>query len=641
MKPQKWIVSVVVVAVALVLGYFWFRGNPPAKQLPSGQNLVASESAPKDVSSATPARKAAQPIVLAKVDAGPESSVAQSVEDPAAVNGALAGQVVSVANRHGVPEAELTFQAGDAALTTFADADGRFRFSPPTPGHFLLAMVQAKGFLPFAPEWGQSPIAFEAAPGKRIEGVTVALTPVVEYLGEVDDDKSGDPIAGAEIRLLGDDANSKVLVPLGDHFTSDDKGVFHFHAPDFAVLEAHHRDYAPARAQVDYAVQASHHLVLTLTRGKDQVAASIIRGRVVDGQQQPVAGAVVTASFQDGSPGSGEIHPGAQTTADAAGHFELSGLDSGLYEVDASTPNLAPARVEGVEAGASNVVLTLGPGSILRGRVTDDRSGKPVPRFAVSVWRTRGPLRKEVERASTVANADGVYEVEGLSPGAATVQVSAPDYAPSAEQPVTLGDAPSHSDFVLSSGAHLRGTVNDRVSTQPIAAARVTLEVDRAEVPGSLMPIRAGVTDERGRFELTGLSPGPLTLFVTADGHHARIVVGQTVPPTGDPADVAVTLNPVKPGEDPGIELTGIGAVIAVQGEALVIGKVLPGGGAAAAGLGPGDLVTAIDGQPVTQLGYTGAIGAIRGPEGTPVVLSLQRNGLAQQITVWRQLIRG
>ena len=47
------------------------------------------------------------------------------------------------------------------------------------------------------------------------------------------------------------------------------------------------------------------------------------------------------------------------------------------------------------------------------------------------------------------------------------------------------------------------------------------------------------------------------------------------------------------------------------------MGQVLPGGGAAEAGLLPGDGILRVDGQAVAALGFTEAIQRIRGPEGS------------------------
>ena len=74
-----------------------------------------------------------------------------------------------------------------------------------------------------------------------------------------------------------------------------------------------------------------------------------------------------------------------------------------------------------------------------------------------------------------------------------------------------------------------------------------------------------------------------------------------------------------------------------------MIGQVLPGGGAANAGLGPGDAIVAIDGAPIVEIGFEAAVQRIRGPEGSLVKLTVRRGGTgeATDIAVRRTRIRG
>ncbi|TMB10581.1 MAG: PDZ domain-containing protein [Deltaproteobacteria bacterium] len=87
-------------------------------------------------------------------------------------------------------------------------------------------------------------------------------------------------------------------------------------------------------------------------------------------------------------------------------------------------------------------------------------------------------------------------------------------------------------------------------------------------------------------------------------------------------------------------ELTGIGAVLRPRGDVLRIQQVVPNGGAADAGLGPGDAIVAIDGTRVTELGFDRATGAIRGLEGTTVTLRIRRGDRELDIVVVRKLVR-
>jgi len=101
-------------------------------------------------------------------------------------------------------------------------------------------------------------------------------------------------------------------------------------------------------------------------------------------------------------------------------------------------------------------------------------------------------------------------------------------------------------------------------------------------------------------------------------------------------------------------EFEGIGAEIATQAAdgtqgcatlgpdcRLVIIAPIDGSPAQKAGLRPGDLVLAADGQPLDGLDVEGARGRIRGPKGTVVTLTVQRAVGAQlEISVTRDVIR-
>jgi C-terminal processing protease CtpA/Prc len=98
-------------------------------------------------------------------------------------------------------------------------------------------------------------------------------------------------------------------------------------------------------------------------------------------------------------------------------------------------------------------------------------------------------------------------------------------------------------------------------------------------------------------------------------------------PNLGPCRSVEILLTPTEKGEEPRIELVGIGAALSAKDDALVIGKVFPGGGAAEVGLAEGDRVVRVDGEPVSQLGFASAVQKVRGPEGTTVTLVVVKSG--------------
>jgi C-terminal processing protease CtpA/Prc len=73
-----------------------------------------------------------------------------------------------------------------------------------------------------------------------------------------------------------------------------------------------------------------------------------------------------------------------------------------------------------------------------------------------------------------------------------------------------------------------------------------------------------------------------------------------------------------------------------------VILEVIAGGGAAEAGLGADDRITAVDGAVVTDSGFDRSVQSIRGAEGTIVRLTVRKAGVTAltEIPVTRRRIR-
>lgn len=85
--------------------------------------------------------------------------------------------------------------------------------------------------------------------------------------------------------------------------------------------------------------------------------------------------------------------------------------------------------------------------------------------------------------------------------------------------------------------------------------------------------------------------------------------------------------------------LVGIGAEIESNPSGLRILKAFPGGPAAEATLKKGDLITAVDGQPLAGMEMSQAVDLISGRAGTPVRLKLRRDNMMAELTLVRRQI--
>ncbi len=626
-RRVPWVGLAIVLAIAVAI-LLLLRGK-------------TSTPTPTAVSTATPTSPST-PTPTAPPAGGAPIRLPITMPSPPAAPDALPasfdGRVVSRATGLGIAGADLTFSRAGAAASARSGPEGAFRFEPPQEGRWLLAAVTAPGFLPFAPEWGHSPVHLDARAGQHVRGLVIHLVPADVIVGRVVDGE-GKPVAEAQVRLLGV-AGEAALVAIPDRFTSDAAGEFRFSAPQGALVEARKAGFAPGRAELDLLATLARRITVRL--GPPHAATgepARIAGRVVDRDGgAPVPGALVVAEpdrfFRGGI-------PLAQVASGADGAFEVRGLDPGRYRVTARAEGRAPGTVRGVEAGAKDVVVELQRGGLLRGCVRDAASGAPVAPFTVLVFERRASLFRPLQRSRSFVDASGCYALDDLAPGPAAVVVSAPGYAPSAEIPADVpASGEAIADAALARGGRLTGVVLDLETRAPLGGARIAVEGSLAEAASTFPVLAEAVADAAGRFTLDAL-PRRFSLSAAAPGHHARVMGGIEVPPGGQAGPIEIALRPVAAGEEPRTELAGIGVSIAPRGDVLVITGVGPRGGAAEAGLAQGDLILRVDGTPVGELGYGGSVDAIRGPEGTTVVLAIRRGETTFDVRVPRRIVRG
>ncbi len=609
-----------LVIVGGVLAWFFLRAEPSRPRL--GEVRPAADSS--DSSPEVAVVGAAMPYVASPAPTEPVRQLPRvTIErSTAASAGAFSGRVVSATTGEGIRGAEVTVAGPGGASSLVTEAEGRFELRPSAPGVYQVAAIRAEGFQPFGPEWGRSPISLSAVPGVQVREVVIALTPAPELVGRVLS-AEGAPVAGAAVRVLTYRAGESVLFPVKDRFTTDERGEFHFTAPEGARVEARHPAHGVARVRIYEEDIANRRVELRMYAAAQEGtrADARVEGRVLTPDGTPASGALISVmSAASVYPKEYGSRDGYQTVAEADGSFAVEGLEPGVYDVSGMAPGFAPARAFDVRVPASGVELRLAGGVTLAGLVMED-GGNPVPAFVVNVLLRYGPLERLSFAQGRFIDAGGQFEFHGLTPGRYVVQVTAAGFMPSErEVEVTEGAREVRADVMLARGVRLEGRVLAAGSRLPISGARVAMESGMAG--DALAPLFDAVSGADGVFVLEGVPGTGVSLIISAPGYNGRLLSG--VRPS---APLEVELTATAPDAGSKVELVGIGAVLKPRGDALVIGEVVPGGGAHAVGLTPGDELVRIDGTPVTELGFAGSIQRIRGPEGTQVVVGVRKAG--------------
>ncbi len=270
--------------------------------------------------------------------------------------------------------------------------------------------------------------------------VKLPLQAVEPVTGRVVDGSTGQPIAGARLRVSSD-----------DHMhTTDADGRFSIELEnplaDQLTLAA--AGYEPVRRPIAW--PPSPDWAVELKPG-----GNVLRGRVLSTSRQPIAGAVVKVSD---SAGDGSI------TTDAKGCFaiiDIPGSETTVYPT-VTHPDFVAKDTFGQplnKDGATEVEWVLEPGATVTGRVTATDGGRPVAGVTV----TAGNSRFSSNRANpeTKTDSDGRYRLTAVKPGPAMISAFSDDFAPAMQSVTTSLSHAATADFELEPGLPVTGRVTD------------------------------------------------------------------------------------------------------------------------------------------------------------------------------------
>ncbi len=354
-------------------------------------------------------------------------------------------------------------------------------------------------------------------------------------------DPQGEPVAGVEVQAsVKNRGRSWGPSHRRSRMTKAD-GTFRLEgiAPGNMTLSADAKGYEKHETNLEN-LERGHvdeSFVLVLERG------NAIAGTVLWPDGTPAAGAFVDAEAEESDRGWRDPRKSTFKT-DSDGRFEITGLDEGSYRLDArgtrkekvtviskitgkekektkrTTWRAAESRVE---SGTSGLVLTLGPGLDVPGRVVDD-VGAPVKEFKLTAqrvvenysWNPKNRRQKRFEAA------DGTFEL-ALEEGRWTIVAEAEGHSLSEEHQVQLPGPKDPLVITLPRAARLSGFVR-APNGAPVANAKVEVEAERrfrnywGWRPDTDRDVQ---TDENGYFLVEEAPTGPVEIVATANGYAA------------------------------------------------------------------------------------------------------------------------
>lgn len=256
--------------------------------------------------------------------------------------------------------------------------------------------------------------------------------------------------------------------------------------------------------------------------------SGIINGRVVNESGQPMIGATVFVR-----PAAGAMMS-RNTTTNAEGNFQVSGLEPAQYFVNANSPAYIAPQIDAdiplpTYRVGDSVRLELIRGGVITGTVTN-ATGDPLVGVRVRALMVRDiagkPLRSRVPSWGERTTDDrGIYRIYGLAPGTFIVQAGgggagsgnvsdfdAPTYAPSSTRD-------SATEFQVRSGEETTADIRYRgepghvisgtIKVQGTSGASVTL----SQVGDGLIPTNQAYQPPGARgFSIYGVSDGEYQL---------------------------------------------------------------------------------------------------------------------------------
>ena len=387
-------------------------------------------------------------------------------------------------------------------------------------------VAQAKGY---APAFSNS---VDVQEGGTTGGVSLELSPGGALRGHVVAPKDGKPVYGARVSI-GTDVHNAFHFSLIDHLldsvTTDADGAFHWEdlPPGEYDLAVRHPDFGPQERSVRIEKEKTTEIEVEL------LSPARVFGRVVDAEGKPKEGAIV------------EVEGQGCVDTDKEGRYEHAGLTPGDVIVECrdggtglqffDCQNSMSQRVHLDPVQSLEVNFPPESGVRVFGKV---RCGEKV--LSDAMVRMNPSIGVY---GMTHTNANGEYEIRGLSPG------NRDCYAWIAggrelRFAIPEGVKEFRKDFDLPTGT-ISGRVCEAATGKPPETVGVTVfaECDQTEGP-SMREAGSAEVKQDGTFEVIGLKAGKYTVIVRSSPLATEIVRNVEVPETGAAKPLEIDLIP-------------------------------------------------------------------------------------------------
>jgi protocatechuate 3,4-dioxygenase beta subunit len=362
------------------------------------------------------------------------------------------------------------------------------------------------------------------------EGVEIAVTGTGRIAGTALDARSGRPLTdfsvsfesdrggggGNVMRFVGRAAGRAAGTGIGE------KRAIHAEDGNFVLEDVPAGTWTVAVTAKGY--QPAHVGSIAVEEGATRegvevkvTAGGSLKGRVSDAKSgRAVPNATVTHEAAGSGPGFGRIMVGgagdeAEITTDADGRFEVEGLATGRVKVSAKHPDYADgSEVADLKEGGASVEIRLASGGALAGTVLSDQK-QPLSGVDVSLAAAgeSGFGRLLGGGQATTTDGTGRFRFDHLAAGRYSVSaVFRGKTSNLVDTVLQAGESKEGVLLSLSAGTALRGTVSGLPD-----GWKSSVMVTATGADSFFASTRAGAD---GRFEITGVPAGPVTLRAQA-----------------------------------------------------------------------------------------------------------------------------